>query len=80
MPIFKKNKYFIGGYEGDKLQPIVDALIEDAKREGRINELLEICKEVIGAIPICGCGNPAVAHGWCEECIDGYRGEDQECP
>ncbi len=25
----------------------------------------------------CGCGNLAEAGGFCEECIDGYRGEDQ---
>jgi hypothetical protein len=82
MAILKKSKYFIGGYEGNQLTPIVESLIQDAEREDRISELEEICREVIEALEIkyCGCGNLAANGGFCEECIDGYRGEDQDCP
>jgi len=48
--VLKKSKYFIGGYEGNQLAPIIKNLIQDAERDDRINELLEICREVINTV------------------------------
>jgi len=48
--ILKKRKYFIGGYEGDQLEPIINSLIDDAKQEDKLFELGEICSGVIAKI------------------------------
>ena len=71
MGIIKKHKYFIGGYEGNQLEPIIKGIIEDAKQMSSIDSLKEICEGVLFAIfSQCSCDTPdeyykdCPIHGW----------------
>jgi hypothetical protein len=46
----KRYRYVIGGYEGDQLSGVVEALVADAKSGNRTAELAEVCRAILEAL------------------------------